>query len=78
MSTGGGSRGVARILFLGGPGQKWAGIRLTNWSSPVRKSAAPNLELSGEWVSEWVSGWVSEWVGEWVGGLRGWLHVTIF
>ncbi len=39
--------GVARILFLGGPGQKWAGTRLTNWSSPVRKSAAPNRELNG-------------------------------
>ncbi len=35
------SSGVARILFLGGPGQKWAG---TNGRSPVvlRKSAAPN------------------------------------
>ncbi len=44
------SSGVARILFLGGPGQKWAGTRLTNWSSPVRKSAAPNRELSGGWV----------------------------
>ncbi len=44
------SSGVARILFLGGPGQKWEGTRLTNWSSPVRKSAAPNRELSGGWV----------------------------
>ncbi len=42
--------GVARILFLGGPGQKWAGTRPTNWSSPVRKSAAPNRELNGGWV----------------------------
>ncbi len=54
--------GLARILFLGGPGQKWAGTRLTNGWSPVRKSAAPNRELNSGWM----------------GGLRGWLYVAIF
>ncbi len=27
--------GVARILFLGGPGQKWAGTRLTKSSAQI-------------------------------------------